>query len=64
MIIYKNQKRIVKWKFNNPFFLCKNEIKYRKTSGNLRLDLEIFGNEYFQIFPFRGKKAVNMLKSI
>ena len=56
MIIYKNQKRIVKWKFNNPFFLCKNENKYRKTSGKLRLELEIFGNKYFQKVPFRGKK--------
>ena len=56
MIIYKNQKRIVKWKFNNPFFLCKNENKYRKASGNLRLDLETIGNKYFQKVPFGGKK--------
>jgi len=45
MIIYKNIiKRIVKWKFNNPFFLWKNENKYEKTSDYFSTKLETIGN--------------------
>jgi len=57
MIIYKNiKKRIVKWKFNNPFFLWKNENKYEKTSDYFWMKMETFGNKYFQKVPSRGKK--------
>jgi len=57
MIIYKNIiKRIVKWKFNNPFFIVENENKYEKISDYPLIKTETFGNEYFQKVPFEGKK--------